>query len=48
MGLSGFNSRAHAGRDVQILRDHPPHRVVSIHAPTRGATCMRPSFVRSM
>jgi len=36
----GFNSRAHAGRDRRLGADGP-HRVVSIHAPTRGATRMQ-------
>ena len=35
--LYGFNPRARAGRDVDMA--HPqPHRLVSIHAPARGAT----------
>ena len=37
---SGFNSRAHAGRDVQSLH-YLPVICVSIHAPTRGATNCR-------
>ena len=35
---TGFNSRAHGGRDVDS-RCRFPCRVVSIHAPTGGATC---------
>ncbi len=35
---SGFNPRAHAGRDTPDRRALPGHRSVSTHAPTRGAT----------
>ena len=34
----GFNPRAHAGRDL-ICGQFPTSKIVSIHAPTRGATC---------
>ena len=33
-----FNPRAHAGRDLDVIREPVQDRCVSIHAPTRGAT----------
>ena len=39
-GIIGFNPRAHAGRDIEILA-LPFGNIVSIHAPTRGATSCR-------
>jgi len=43
-GTAGFNSRAHAGRDAEISGDCVDVPVVSIHAPTRGATPSRPAI----
>ena len=33
-----FNPRAHAGRDIEALPEGDAGVLVSIHAPTRGAT----------
>ena len=35
---ASFNSRAHKGRDVMTQKTRDALRIVSIHAPTRGAT----------
>ena len=37
--MRGFNSRAHGGRDTIGMHPQPQWILVSIHAPTGGATC---------
>ena len=43
-----FNSRAHEGRDAHACPSWRTSHFVSIHAPTRGATCPKRSFVSAM
>ncbi len=38
MRIQGFNPRARTGRDRFVRIRHTPRRIVSIHAPARGAT----------
>ena len=51
-GACRFNPRAHAGRDLHHVERVTVRRVVSIHAPTRGATFavvdLRPAFAVSI
>ena len=37
--MASFNPRAREGRDIQV-RDFCLVKIVSIHAPARGATCV--------